>query len=168
VRGLRIPRSSIATTTARAYLNPGHRQPPRMQNGWPAHSGCPPSNTPSKMPSILEGDAKQNAKKEKMSDQYAKRENHDKRDNCDNSEGLLVVVVRSRQKPLCQGLTKPTWTTATTQRGTGVDLSQWSKSSARPGFHDGHCPKIASICLFACVYTHRKSRKQTPFLQRNL
>jgi hypothetical protein len=30
------------------------------------------------MPSILEGDAKQNAKKAKMSDQYAKREDYDK------------------------------------------------------------------------------------------
>jgi hypothetical protein len=32
------------------------------QNGWPAHRGCPPSNTPTKMPGILEGDAKKTAK----------------------------------------------------------------------------------------------------------
>ncbi len=32
---------------------------PRKQNGWLAHSGVPPSNTPAKMPSKWMGDAKQ-------------------------------------------------------------------------------------------------------------
>jgi hypothetical protein len=31
------------------------------QNGWHAHSGYPPPNTPTNLPSKWEGDAKQNA-----------------------------------------------------------------------------------------------------------
>jgi hypothetical protein len=119
--------TSAADPNGRAFCNeksvriahtPRSKSRPGMNFDWPAHSGCPPSNTPTKMPGIWEGDANQFAKHFGRSRQPKRQPNWKRRDKTE----LLT----------------------------------------QPG------PKYVPICLFVCVLTRRKQRKQTPLTQTNL